>query len=276
VAKALAGVAPEREIPPFAGQTFRAWLARRANPPAAEGRRRVLLWPDTFTNYFQPQIGRAAVEVLEAAGLSVEVPPGDLCCGRPLYDYGMLDAAQHLLRRTVRALTGPIRQGLHVVVLEPSCGAVFRDELPNLLPGEPDALRLSRQTDLLAETLTREAAPDFLSGRLSGGALVQPHCHQRALFGVADDEALLLRLGLDARILDAGCCGMAGAFGFERGARHALSLRCAERDLAPQVREAGSQTRIVADGFSCREQIRQRTGRRAAHLAQVLQDALNA
>lgn len=275
LAKAVAGIAPERSIPPFARETFRAWLSRRAGT-AKPGGRSVILWPDTFTDAFQPEIGRAAVEVLEAAGFAVQTPAADLCCGRPLYDYGMLESAQHLLRGTLEALRVPIRQGVPMVVLEPSCAAVFRDELPNLFPDEQDARCLSRQTHLLSQFLAHEAEPDFLSRRLRGTALVQTHCHQQALFGIADDRAVLARLGLESRVLDAGCCGMAGAFGFERGRHYDVSIRCAERALAPEVRRASSDTRIVADGFSCREQIRQRTGRRAVHTAQLLRDALKA
>jgi len=233
----------------------------------------VLLWPDTFTNFFQPEIARAAVEVLEGSGLVVEIPRENLCCGRPLYDYGMLDTAQHLLRGVLEALRDPLRRGVPVVVLEPSCAAVFRDELPNLFPGDEDALRLSRQTHLLGAFLEREAPGDPPWSR-SGAALVQAHCHQQALFGTADDQKLLGRLGLDARLLDSGCCGMAGAFGFERGEHHAVSVQCAERVLAPEVRRAAADTLILADGFSCREQIRHLTGRRALHLAEVLAGAV--
>ncbi len=274
LARAAAGIAPERPIPAFAPRTFRNWFAGRSLSVGApaEGKR-VLLWPDTFTNYFQPEIARAAVQVLETAGFRVEVPLEDLCCGRPLYDYGMLGAAQHLLRRALAALKDPIREGLRLVVLEPSCAAVFRDELTNLFPEDEDARRLSRQTELLSGFLEREA-PGFRPRLPPGRALVQTHCHQQALFGTADDEALLARLGLDYRILDAGCCGMAGAFGFERGEHYEVSIQCAERVLAPEVRRAGADTRILADGFSCREQIRHRTGRRATHLAEVLRDAL--
>ncbi|MGH9369482.1 MAG: FAD-binding and (Fe-S)-binding domain-containing protein [Thermoanaerobaculia bacterium] len=272
--KAAAGIAPERQIPLFSAQSFRGWFRRRPRPPGILGRRPVLLWPDTFNDFFHPGIARAAVEVLEAAGFAVEIPERDLCCGRPLYDFGMLDPARHLLREILGALATPLRQGVPVVVLEPSCAAVFRDELPNLFPEEEDARLLSRQTHLLAGFLGKEA-PGFAPGSLSGNALLQAHCHQQALFGTGDDEALLGRVGLDFRILDAGCCGMAGAFGFERGKHYEVSVRCAERVLAPEVRRAPADTLILADGFSCREQIRQLTGRRALHTAELLRSALD-
>ena len=236
--------------------------------------RRVLLFPDTFTNAFAPEIARDSIQVLEAAGFTVEIPEGDLCCGRPLYDSGRLPEAQHLLSGVLDALREPLRQGVPVVVLEPSCAAVFRDELAQLFPDDADAGRLARQTDLLAGFL-RRVAPGLVTGRLSGRAITQPHCHQRALFGTSDEEALLAGSGLEVEILDAGCCGMAGAFGFERGEHFEISRRCAERRLLPEIRAASNETRVIADGFSCREQIRQLSGRPALHLAQILRQGLS-
>jgi len=288
LAKAAAGMAPGRRIPAFARPTFRAWWRARArsgerNPDGP----RVVLWADTFTNYLQPAAAQAAVEVLEAAGKRVVVPARPLCCGRPLYDYGMLRLARRQLRRVLGALRREIRAGTPLVALEPSCLAVFRDELLQQLPHDEDARRLASQSWGLAEYLERHA-PGWRPPRLAGPrgqplkALVQPHCHARATAamdggragGAGGAEDLLDGLGLDARVLDAGCCGMAGAFGFERGERYEVSIRCGERALLPAVREAGSDTLIVADGFSCREQIAQGAGRRALHLAQVLQLAL--
>jgi FAD/FMN-containing dehydrogenase/Fe-S oxidoreductase len=271
--KMAAGIAPERQIPALAAKTFRSWFQKR--PPAGSMEKGpVLLWPDTFSEFFQPEVARAAVEVLEGAGFAVELPESRLCCGRPLYDFGMLDLAKHLLRETLRVLRGPLGRGLPVVVLEPSCAAVFKDELPNLFPEQEDALLLSRQTFLLSGLLARHT-PDFRPPPWRAKAIVQTHCHQQALFGTTDDVALLQKLGLDFRLLDAGCCGMAGAFGFERGRRHEVSTRCAERVLAPEVRGADADTLVLADGFSCREQIRQLTGRRSLHLAQVLRTAMD-
>ncbi|HEY7113562.1 MAG TPA: FAD-binding and (Fe-S)-binding domain-containing protein [Thermoanaerobaculia bacterium] len=274
LAKAVAGLAHEREIPKLARQSFRTWFRRRpsgspVNAPAG----RVLLFADTFTNFFEPGIARDAVQVLESTGFRVEIPEADLCCGRPLYDWGRLPEAQHLLGDVLGALRQPLREGLPVVVLEPSCAAVFRDELGQLFPGDEDAARLARQTTLLAGFLRRQA-PGRISGRLSGRVLAQPHCHQRALYGASDDEAVLRAAGLDVEVLDAGCCGMAGAFGFERGEHFEISRRCAERRLLPEIRAAARETRILADGFSCREQIRQLSDRRAVHLAQVLREAV--
>jgi FAD/FMN-containing dehydrogenase/Fe-S oxidoreductase len=278
LAKAAAGMAPERRIPRFANQTFRAWWRARER---AGGRRnpdgpRVVLWADTFNNHFQPATARAAVEVLEAAGKCVVVPEQPLCCGRPLYDHGMLRLARRQLRLALAALRAEIRAGTPLVALEPSCLAVFRDELLRQLPHDEDAGRLARQSFLLGELLAQQA-PGWQAPRLPGRrrkALVQAHCHQRALSKLDAEKRALEQLGLDCEVLDSGCCGMAGAFGFERGEHYEVSMRCGERSLLPAVRQAAPDTWIVADGFSCREQIAQGTSRRGLHLAQVLQLAL--
>jgi Fe-S oxidoreductase len=229
------------------------------------------LWPDTFTNYFHPEVARAHVTILEAAGYRVEIPRRALCCGRPLYDYGMLDTAERWLKRIVGELRPAIREGIPVIGMEPSCLAVFRDELPNLIPDE-DARRLSKQCFLLTEFLRdRGWEPPKLIGRR---AIVQRHCHHRAVMGFDSDERMLELLGLDLEILDSGCCGMAGSFGFEAGQKYEVSQKAGERVLLPKVRQAAPDTLVIADGFSCRTQIEQGTGRKAVHLAQVIELAL--
>ncbi|HEY3117149.1 MAG TPA: FAD-linked oxidase C-terminal domain-containing protein, partial [Chloroflexota bacterium] len=301
LAKRLIGIAPERRLPAFARTTFKRWFARRPSPaphpnpppqvgrgilpspstgegegggePAVSKKAPVLLWPDTFTNYFHPEIGRAAVEVIEAAGFEVVVPEADLCCGRPLYDYGMLGLAKRVLFQTLEVLRPHLEAGTPIVGLEPSCIAVFRDELPNLFPNEPLAARLHDQAMLFSEFVDQHAS-DFDLPKLSHLALVHGHCHQKALMGMDNEQRVLDRLGLDYQLLDAGCCGMAGSFGFEAGARYEVSRRLGERVLLPAVREASPETLIIADGFSCREQIAQGTGRQALHLAQLIQLAL--
>jgi len=290
--KALGGIAPERSLPAFAPRTFRRWFekerGRAGIPPAgasaAAGRPaggspprgaagpapgRVLLFPDTFHDFFRPATARAAVEVLEAAGFEVAIPPRRLCCGRPLYDFGMLDLAERQLRQVLAVLRNDLRAGTPVLVLEPSCAATFRDELPNLLPDDEDARRLAEQTHTLAELLTRHGNA-FELPRLQARVIVQPHCHHRSVMGLDADEAILDRLGLDHRLLDAGCCGMAGAFGYERGEKYRVSKACAERALLPEVRQADPDTLILADGFSCRTQIESATNRSTLHLAQLL------
>ncbi|MEU2612048.1 FAD-linked oxidase C-terminal domain-containing protein [Micromonospora sp. NPDC007271] len=265
--KLAGGVAPDRDVPRFARRSFVDWFAghRPRNPDAP----RVLLWPDTFTNYFEPRIGVAAVTVLEEAGFRVVLPGRGLCCGRPLYDYGMLDLARRYLRRVLAVLAAEIEAGVPLVGLEPSCLTVFRDELTNLFPRDAQAQRLRAQSFTLTEFLNRYA-PDWPLPRLERDALVQPHCHHHAVLGFADDAAVLRRMGLRVRQPDAGCCGMAGSFGYEAGERYRVSVAAGERVLLPAVRAAGAETLVVADGFSCRGQIRGGTDRDGLHLAEVL------
>ncbi|MGE5523818.1 MAG: FAD-binding and (Fe-S)-binding domain-containing protein [Rhodospirillaceae bacterium] len=266
IGKRLVNVAPERALPRFAPEPFTRWFERRAH--RGDGGPDVILWPDTFTNYFHPHIARAGCEALERAGCRVKVPAGHVCCGRPLYEQGMLDRAKAYLQHVMQVLDDDIRAGTIVVGLEPACVSVFREELPNLFPFDEQAKRLSRQTLLLSEFLMRKA-PRFPFGQLARRALVQAHCHHAAVLGMDAERETLARLGLDFRVLDSGCCGMAGSYGFERS-KYEVSMRCAERVLLPAVRAADDETLIVADGFSCREQIVQATRREPLHLAQVL------
>ena len=220
ISKLAAGMPRERAVPAFAPQTFRSWFERRQprNPEAAP----VLLWPDTFNNYFLPDTAKAAVEVLEAAGFHVLIPQATLCCGRPLYDFGMLDRAKRLLLKTLDTLSPDIEADVPVVVLEPSCAAVFRDELINLFPDDDRAQRLSRQTFLLSEFLEKKAArfelphlPIKNKGRRVQ-ALVHGHCHQKSLMKMTDEESVLSKMGIEWSAPAPGCCGMAGSFGFDR------------------------------------------------------------
>jgi Fe-S oxidoreductase len=265
--KWLAGMAPERKIPLFAPEPFKVWFERR--PARNEGKPPVLLWPDTFNNYFHPNVAQAAIEVLEDAGFRVQVPQAHLCCGRPLYDYGLLDKAEKRLRQILETLRPQIEAGTPMIVLEPSCAAVFRDELKNLFPTDVNARRLREQTFLLGEFLCK-FAPDYPRRQLDRKALVHLHCHHRAIFGPQSEQEILKRLGLDVHLLDSGCCGMAGAFGFERGEHYEVSVKCGERVLLPEVRKAEPETLLITNGFSCHEQILQRANRRALHLAEVL------
>ncbi len=271
IAKSAVGIAPERRIPRFAPHTFRHRFDqhRAPNPNAPP----VILWPDTWNNYFLPETATAAVHVLEKAGFRVLLPSRRLCCGRPLYDYGMLPLARKLLRTTLDALRADIADGTCVVGLEPSCVSVFRDELVNMFPDDPDAKRLAEQTFLLGEFLVRKV-PHFPLPRLQRKAVIHGHCHAKSVLGFDSQRELFDAAGLDYTILDSGCCGMAGAFGYEKGEHYRVSIACGERVLLPAVRNAAGDTLIVADGFSCREQIAQTTNRRAMHLAEVLQLAI--
>jgi len=266
----LGGISPERRMPPFAPQDFKAWFRGRGevNPRGDP----VVVFPDTFNNYLHPETLKAAVEVLEAAGLRVLVPQEALCCGRPLYDYGMLDTAKLFWRRMLSVLREPIRHGLPVVGLT-SCVAAFRDELPNLVPRNEDVKRLTMQTLTLAELL-RGHAPGWDPPPLTRRALVHGHCHQEAIMGMEAERELYERIGLDFELLDSGCCGMAGSFGFE-SEHHEISVKIGERRLLPRVREAGRDVLLIADGFSCKSQIEELSDRRALHTAQVLKMALD-
>jgi Fe-S oxidoreductase len=230
-----------------------------------------MLWVDTFNNAFHPQTLQSAHDLLMRAGCHPAVPLQPLCCGRPLYDFGMLDDARQYLLRILEALGPQIDAGVPVVVLEPSCASVFRDELCNLLPREPRAALLKNQTLLLSEFLARHTT-GLERLRLPRKVLLQGHCHQQSILKMKDEESVLRKMGADLQTLDAGCCGMAGPFGFEKD-KYAVSRAIGERVLLPAVRQAAPDTLIVADGFSCREQIFQATGRRAIHLAEVFQFA---
>jgi FAD/FMN-containing dehydrogenase/Fe-S oxidoreductase len=285
LARVAAGIPAQRRIPAFAPQTFKQWweerlcgtgsLTRSARAKLDSRRdasATVFLWADTFNNYFLPDTAKAAVEVLEAAGFDVTVPRAHLCCGRPLYDVGMLDRAKSLLLDIMDELLPEIEAGIPIVVLEPSCAAVFRDELTNLFPKDERARALSRQVFLLSEFLEQHAK-DFPLPTLARKALIHGHCHHKAIMKMTAEEAVLRRMGIDFTAPAPGCCGMAGAFGFEKQ-KYAVSKAIGELELLPAVRKAPTDWLIVADGFSCREQIAQETDRQALHLAEVLHMAL--
>ena len=260
--KRLAGISNRRKIPKFANHSFRKTFIKSGS----SSENAVILWPDTFNNFFFPDTLNATVEVLRSAGFSVKIPSKILCCGRPLYDYGMLSTAKKLLREILENLKEEIRQGIPIVGIEPSCVAVFRDELPNLFPDNEDALRLSRQIFLLSEFLLMHDIP---IPKLNKKAVVHMHCHHRAVMGIQSEEKILQKMGLDYQILDSGCCGMAGSFGFEED-HYQISVDIGELVLLPAIRNASADEMIIADGFSCREQISQLTDRKAVHLADLL------
>jgi FAD/FMN-containing dehydrogenase/Fe-S oxidoreductase len=311
IVKFVGHIPAQRSIPAFAPETFKQWFHRtsgwqnlwKSGPSgprraSTEGRVSapvpdsypdlasamssdnedwiaappVLLWADTFNNYFLPSTAKAAVEVLETAGYRVVVPQGNLCCGRPLYDFGMLDRAEALLLQILDQLEPEIEAGIPVIGLEPSCVAVFRDELTNLFPHDARAQALSKQTFLLSEFLERNSGTAPLP-QLNRKALLHGHCHHKSIMKMTDEESLLNRLGVNFTTPAPGCCGMAGSFGFERD-KYDVSAAIGELELLPAVRNAPNDWLIIADGFSCREQIAQGTGRHALHLAEVLQMAL--
>ncbi len=272
ISKAVAGVAAQRKMPEFAEISFKDWFRNR---PLKNnfGREKVILWADTFNNYFLPETLVAGVEVLEAAGFEVVTPKRSLCCGRPLYDFGMLTLAKRMLQEIMDTLRDEIELDIPIVGLEPSCVAVFRDELKGLFPHSRDAKRLSDNVFTLAEFLEKKV-PDFSIPALKRKAVVHGHCHHKAIMHMHCEHDLMKKIKLDYTMLDSGCCGMAGYFGYEKGKHYDVSIKAGERVLLPAVRDAGEETIIVADGFSCREQIEQQTNRKGLHLAQVLQMAL--
>ncbi|MFF6997514.1 FAD-linked oxidase C-terminal domain-containing protein [Streptomyces sp. NPDC008313] len=295
LAKRLGGVAAEREIPALAGETFTRWWRRRS-PRAAGAGRTVVLWPDTFTEHLSPSVGRSAVRVLEAAGLTVALPPtlrgttarvadgrsrapwallgarrSRVCCGLTYISTGQLDRARAVLRRTLDLMEPVLESGAPVVVLEPSCAAALRADLPELLHDDPRAARLAARVRTFAETLA-EYAPDWTPPRLDRPVTGQTHCHQHAVLGDAADRRLREAAGLTGT-LAGGCCGLAGNFGFEKG-HYAVSVACAEDQLLPAVRATPPGTLLLADGYSCRTQLRQLTPREGHHLAEALAEGL--
>ncbi|MFD7277762.1 FAD-binding and (Fe-S)-binding domain-containing protein [Streptomyces sp. NPDC059862] len=295
-AKRLGGIAPEREIPRLATRTFSRWWERRDK--AVDGDL-VILWPDTFTEHLSPSVGQAAVRVLEAAGLRVALPPtvhfrrapvgdgvtvaldpvsllrgrGRVCCGLTYVSTGQLDRARAVLRRTLDLMEPVLETDATVVVLEPSCAAALRADLPELLHDDPRARRLADRVLTFAEALER-LAPGWRPPRVDRAAVGQTHCHQHAVLGDAADRRLREAAGLSGE-LSGGCCGLAGNFGFEKG-HFEVSVACAEEQLLPAVRGAGEEAAVLADGFSCRTQLEQLAGVRGQHLAEVLAEALEA
>ncbi|MFY4722166.1 FAD-linked oxidase C-terminal domain-containing protein [Streptomyces sp. LaBMicrA B280] len=274
--KLLAGVDGSRAAPVFAEESFVQWWRARADqPPDPADPRTVLLWPDTFTTYFHPAIGRSAVRVLEDAGFRVAVPTRPVCCGLTWISTGQLGAAERVLRLTLDVLGPYLEAGTPVIGLEPSCTAALRCDAPELLPDDQDVRRLAGQVRTFAEQLVHHAPHDWRPPALARRALVQTHCHQHAVLKDDADRALMRRAHLDADVLDEGCCGLAGNFGFERG-HHEVSMAVAEQGVLPAVRGAAPDSLVLADGFSCRTQIEQGgTGRRALHLAEALASALD-
>ncbi|WP_207400660.1 FAD-binding and (Fe-S)-binding domain-containing protein [Actinomadura roseirufa] len=275
--KRAAGVEPRRPMIRFADRTLRRTLRSGRSGRSGRGGARygragtVVLWPDTFTEHHAPEAGLAAVEVLDALGYRVLVPPGRVCCGLTWHSTGQLGTARRVLRRTLAVLRPALDAGFPIVGLEPSCTVMLRDEAPELLPDDPGAARLAELTVTLAELVAGHGG-DWPFGTLDAPAVAQPHCHQEAKGSYAPDLAVLKRLGVRTDVVEAGCCGLAGDFGYTPG-HWEVSQGCAERELYPKVRAADGAL-ILADGFSCRTQIEQGTGRRALHLAQVLQRAL--
>nr|WP_241016986.1 FAD-binding and (Fe-S)-binding domain-containing protein [Paraburkholderia sp. Ac-20342] len=273
VGKWIAGISPKRQLPAFAAKRFSRMIDRDA-PLARQGpsttRPRVILWVDTFNEHFSPQIAKAAYDVLAMIGYDVVLPSKRLCCGRPLYDYGLLDEAKALLLRAVNELWPEIRSGVPIVGLEPGCLSVFKDELLKQCPGDERAQTLSDQTHLFSDFVARV---DYDWPRLEVDAVVHGHCHQKSVFGMKGDTTLLDKLGVRYHVLETGCCGMAGSFGFN-AEHYDLSMQIAESALLPLIRRSHVSAYVVTNGFSCREQIEQGAERQTIHIAELALKAL--
>ena len=270
LAKWAAGIDQRRTVPEFAPTTLQAWFRRRGGSVNKTGPA-VILWPDTFNNHFHTDVGTACVEALEAAGFRVVIPHQHVCCGRPLYDYGFLDIAELYLRRTLSQLRDEIRKGTPLVGMEPSCLAVFRDEMLKLLPNDPDAVRLRDNCYHWAEFFQKHEIP---TPKLDGKAVVWGHCHHKATGGISPELKLLReKMGMEVEEAKGGCCGLAGSWGFETG-KYDISMQCGEIGLLPAVRKADLSTVIVANGFSCKTQLDEsKVGRHALHAAELMRIA---
>jgi Fe-S oxidoreductase len=268
----VAGIDRRRPLPPLAGETFTAWFGRHAAPAAAP-RGEVVLFHDTFVTYNTPEIGRAAVELLEAGGYRV-VLVDRKCCGRPLISKGMLDVAREHAAFNVARLAPYARRGVAIVGLEPSCLLTLRDEYVDLLRTD-DARAVAEHSALLEQFLLRERERGLTLPFAGPGrkALLHGHCHQKAMVGTAPTVGVLRWAGYEVSEVDSGCCGMAGSFGFERE-HYDLSVSLGNRRLAPAVKAASADTEVVAPGISCRQQIAHLAGRRALHPAEALRRAL--
>ncbi|WP_158750977.1 FAD-binding and (Fe-S)-binding domain-containing protein [Acidobacterium sp. S8] len=264
IVKQVLGVAPQRSLPRFAARSYQSGVSDRNSRTE-----QVLLWPDTWNNYYHPHVLESARQVLTDAGFAPYTPKQHVCCGRPLYDFGFLTEARSYLEKILRDFAPQIEAGTAFIFLEPSCASVFRDELLNFFPSNDGAKRLSSQTYLLSEFLVRQA-PQYRPPSLTGQRIVlHGHCHHKSLFKMKDEIAILKATGADVQTLDSGCCGMAGPFGFEKE-KYEVSQALGERVLLPAARSASDKTLLVSDGFSCREQIAQNTNRRALHFAEVI------
>lgn len=272
IMKGCLGMSQNREIPKYAPISFNQWFKNHdsSNKP---GMRKVIFWPDTFTNFFNTEIAIDALDLFERAGYEVMLPQKKLCCGRSLYDYGFLKKAKAYLLDIIEVMRDEIRLGIPIIGFEPSCVAVFKDELCNLLPHDEDAKRLSQQTFLFSEFIVQNIE-HFKLPIFDVEALVQVHCHQKTVLGFDADEEILKKMKVKYKIMDSGCCGMAGSFGYEKGERYKVSMKCAERVLFPTIAKASAETLIIANGFSCRSQISVNKKIKPLHLAQVIKLAI--
>jgi len=268
LAARLAGISTERPLPVPARKSLRSWMATRSRPFGEPPRGTVVLWTDTFTNVFDPHIGRAAVELLEGVGFGVTMPSRPVCCGLTYMATGQLPAARRVLRRSLSTVRKHLDAGVPVVGLEPSCTAALRSDAAELLPLEQARL-FENGVFTLAELLVARA-PDWSPLPAPARPVVwQTHCHQHAVLGTGPDAALLDRAGIEVVARPGGCCGLAGSFGYQRG-HEDISVALASQALLPALAQAGPDAALLADGFSCRLQARQLANTTPLHLAELL------
>jgi FAD/FMN-containing dehydrogenase/Fe-S oxidoreductase len=272
ISKHIFNIHSSREFPHFAQQSFTKWFRRREVDRSGK-KEKVVLWPDTFNNYFFPDTLKAAVKVLESAGYKILLPAEKVCCGRPLYDFGMLKRAKRLLNHSLDQIKNFINDDVSIVGLEPSCVSVFRNELPGLFPHDNYVNKVTKNFFTLAEFINTKNVK-FNFSKLNKTALYLAHCHHKAILNAENDLSVLNNLDLNYNSPDAGCCGMAGSFGFQKGINYNISMQIGERILFPSIRSLENNALVIADGFSCREQIIHGTGRKAVHLAEVLATAI--
>jgi Fe-S oxidoreductase len=267
--KRLGGIDPNREIPTFAARSFVS-SHRRKDKRQRTGKP-VVLWPDTFNNYLTPNVLKAGDSVLEKAGLAPQLPDGGVCCGLTWFSTGQLGMTKRVLERTARVLAPVQEAGLPIVVMEPSCATMLRSEARSVLGETPFTDYLRDNVVTLAEALERYA-PDWQPPAVGRPAVGQVHCHQSSVLGFDADERLMKRAGIDTTEMQRSCCGLAGNFGFEDG-HYDVSRASAERLLLPAIEGAPADAVLMADGYSCRTQVQQLAGRRATHLAEILDAA---
>ncbi|WP_183786734.1 FAD-binding and (Fe-S)-binding domain-containing protein [Prauserella sediminis] len=279
--KRLGGIEPRRRMIRFNPVPLGRWHSRRKSTFEEIERPAVVLWPDTFTNFASAGPGKGAVEVLEALGYRVLMPADDVCCGLTWHSTGQLDTARKVLGRTLDVMDPLIAGGYPVIGLEPSCAAVLKHEITELVPDDSRAHRVTELASSFGEFISRHKAEggcwpfDSVRGNEPSRVLCQVHCHQKATTGYDAELEILASLGVDVDVVGGGCCGLAGNWGFEPG-HFEMSQDLGERELYPKVRAAGENDIVLADGFSCRTQIHQGTDVESWHLAEVLAAALRA
>jgi Fe-S oxidoreductase len=273
----LLGVAADRPLPRFDRQNIFRWFKGRTEATAA-GAGELIFLADSFTSYTETSVARAAVELLELAGWSVRLTDAG-CCGRASFSKGLLDQARERARGIVTALADPVAAGCPVTGVEPSCLLTLRDEYLAILPGDDRAASLAAAAVLPEELLLAAIADGRLTipadNPLAGKRIVlHGHCHQKAIAGTAATVALLSAIpGAEVAEIDAGCCGMAGSFGFE-SEHYDLSMRIGESRLFPALRAEDENTVIAATGVSCRQQIAHGAGRTARHPVEIIREAV--